>query len=101
MQITYDHKADALYIRLTHHTVVQSKQMNPNFAFDLDENGDVIGIEVLNVRQSGIDPLSLEVVQVTSDQDVERPDQETIRQGRTARMEALKRQRAQEADKVK
>jgi uncharacterized protein YuzE len=101
MQMTYDHKADAMYIRLTDHGVVQSKQVNPNFALDLDENGDVIGIEVLNVRVSGIDPLALEIVHSTADQEAERPDPEAMRKGRAARMEALKRQRQKDAEKSK
>lgn len=93
MQVKYDQDTDAMYIRLTDHVVLTSKQLNPSFAVDLDENGDVIGIEVLNVRQSGIDPLAVEVVHTLPDQPIERPDQEAIKQGRIARMEALKRQR--------
>lgn len=65
MQITYDHQADALSIQLTEHPVIRSKQINSNFALDLDEEREVIGIEVLRVRQSGIDPLIVEVRQVT------------------------------------
>jgi uncharacterized protein YuzE len=100
MQMTYDHKSDAMYIRLTNNPVIRSKQINTNFALDLDETGELIGIEVLNVRKSGIDPLALEVLQMTPDHEVERPDQETIRQGRIAQMEALKQQRAKEAEKA-
>jgi uncharacterized protein YuzE len=98
MQMTYDHQADALYIQLTNHSVVRSKQVNPNFALDLDESGEVIGIEVLNVRKSGIDPLALEILHTTPDQAAERPNPDAIRQGRKARMEALKRLRAKEAE---
>jgi len=96
MQVTYDHQADAMYILLSENTVIHSKQINPNFALDLDENGEVIGIEVLNVRKSGINPLTLEISHSTEDTAVERPDPEAIRQGRIARMQALKRQRAKE-----
>ncbi|MBC8170066.1 MAG: DUF2283 domain-containing protein [Anaerolineae bacterium] len=97
MQMTYDHQSDAMYIRLTGQTVSRSSQINPNFALDLDANGEVIGIELLNVRKSGIDPLALEVLhQTTATAEVERPDPEVIRHGRAARMEALKLQRKQE-----
>lgn len=48
------------------------------------EDDQVIGIEVLNVQKSGIDPLTLHAIHHTSDQDVERPDPEAIRQGRIA-----------------
>jgi uncharacterized protein YuzE len=96
MQMTYDHQADAMYILLKESTVVSSKRFDPNVALDLDENGGVIGIEILNVRKSGIDPLTLELIHATSDHEVERPDPESLRQGRIARMQALKRQRQQE-----
>lgn len=96
MQMTYDHTSDAMYIQLTENMVVRSKQITPNFALDLDEDGQVVGIEVLNVRKSGIDPLALAVIHATPDTSVERPDAEAIRQGRMARMQALKRQRQKE-----
>ena len=99
MQMTYDSTTDAMYIQLTSSTVIRSQQINSNFALDLDENSEVVGIEMLNVRKSGIDPLALEIVQTNSSQEVERPDQEAIRQGRIARMEALKRQKQTEKQK--
>ncbi|MEP7294348.1 MAG: DUF2283 domain-containing protein, partial [Chloroflexota bacterium] len=99
MQMTYDSTTDAMYIQLTNSPVIRSQQINPNFALDLDENSEIVGIEMLNVRKSGIDPLALEVVQTTSIQEVLRPDQEAIRQGRIAKMEALKRQKQTEKQK--
>jgi uncharacterized protein YuzE len=99
MQMTYDDLADAMYIRLTSGGVSRTKQINPNFMLDLDENGDVIGIEVLNVRKSGINPLALDIVQSTPEQNSEAPDMEAIRRDRAARMETLKRQRGKETQK--
>jgi uncharacterized protein YuzE len=95
MQMTYDHVADAMYIRLTEKAVVRTQSINASFNLDLDETGAVIGIEVLNVRKSGIDPLALEITHSTPDTPVVRPDPEVMRQGRIARMTALKRQREQ------
>lgn len=100
MQVKYDQEADAMYIRLTDNPVLTSKQLSPGFAVDLDENGNVIGIEVLNVRQSGIDPLAVEVIHTLPDQSTERPDQDTVKHGRAARMEALKRQRQGQTQKA-
>jgi uncharacterized protein YuzE len=96
MQMQYDPKTDALYIHLTAHTVIRTKPINLNFNLDLDEAGEVVGIEILNVRKSGIDPLALEVIETKPDDEVERPDPEAIRKGRIARMEALKRQQRKE-----
>lgn len=98
MRITYDPQADAMYIQLTDQPIIKSRQINANLALDLDEAGETIGIEILNVRKAGIDPL-VDIVQTPADQVVERPDPEVIRQGRMARMEALKRQREKESAK--
>ena len=92
MQITYDHTVDALYIKLTDHLIVKTKPVNNNFILDTDESGEVVGIEILNARKSGIDPLALQILHSTADhQTVEPPDPEEIRKGREAKMEALKR----------
>jgi uncharacterized protein YuzE len=60
MKITYDPKVDALYVKFTTHPVTSSRQLNPDVAVDLDTDGGVVGIEILNARQNDIDPLSLE-----------------------------------------
>ncbi len=91
MKITYDHLADALYIELTDHPAIKAKHVSGNFIVDTDEAGEVIGIEILSVRKSGIDPLSIEIEHVTTDQVAERPDPEEISKGREAKREALAR----------
>ena len=92
MEISYDHTVDALYIELTDHLVVKTRQVSDNFLLDVDEHGDVVGIEILNARQSGIDPLALQIRHSTADhQTVERPDPEAIRRGREAKRAALAR----------
>jgi uncharacterized protein YuzE len=99
MQITYSQSIDALYIKLTDHPVARSQKINQHVALDLDENGEVIGIEVLHAQKLDIDPLKILVEHISTDQQAERPDQEAIRQGRIARAEARKRQ--QEAENAK
>jgi uncharacterized protein YuzE len=47
MQIKYDVKADALYIKLKKAKVVSTKERK-NYLVDYDKNGAVIGFEVLN-----------------------------------------------------
>jgi uncharacterized protein YuzE len=51
MRITYDPEADALYIELRHATPVDSRDIEEGVTADLDRDGHVIGIEVLQVRQ--------------------------------------------------
>ena len=51
MRITYDPEADALYIELRHATPHDSIDLEEGVTADLDENGHVIGLEVLDARE--------------------------------------------------
>ncbi len=95
MEIRYDHDSDAMYIKLVERPVHQSRRVTPNLNLDLDETGAVIGIEIISVRAAGIDPLTIAAVYVPTADNVERPDQNSIRQGRIARAEAARRKREQ------
>lgn len=49
MKITYDREADALYIRLLNGTTnVRVDRVSEDVACDVDEDGRVVGIEILN-----------------------------------------------------
>ena len=51
MRVRTDEAADALYIRLEELAIVESEEVSPGVILDFDENGRVVGIEMLNVRQ--------------------------------------------------
>lgn len=51
MKLTYDEDADAMYIRLTNEKYSKTKSIDKNTILDLDENGNVIGIELLFVSE--------------------------------------------------
>ena len=51
MKVTYDPDADAMYIRLTNEKFKKTKVIDDNTILDLDENGKVIGIELLFVSE--------------------------------------------------
>jgi uncharacterized protein YuzE len=51
MKLTYDPKADAMYLRLSAGTVFDSDEVRPNVFFDKDESGRVLGIEMLDVSK--------------------------------------------------
>jgi len=51
MRITYDPKADAMYIYVREAKVARTEEMEPGVMRDLDDQGQVIGVEVLSVRQ--------------------------------------------------
>lgn len=46
IDMTYDPEADAAYIHLAHGTVAETAEAGP-FAYDLDADGKIIGIEIL------------------------------------------------------
>ena len=51
MRVRTDKAADARYIRLQESAIVESEEVSPGVILDFDEDGRVVGIEILNVRQ--------------------------------------------------
>jgi uncharacterized protein YuzE len=47
MKITYDKKADVLYIKLSDNKIIESEEMEKNIVIDYDSNNHVVGIEIL------------------------------------------------------
>jgi uncharacterized protein YuzE len=51
MKIEYDREIDALYIYLQEKEVVKTTELSDAVKVDLDEEGNLIGIEVLDATQ--------------------------------------------------
>lgn len=51
MKITYDKEADAMYVELTDKKFSKCREIDKNTILDLDEEGNVIGIEILFVSK--------------------------------------------------
>lgn len=51
MRIRYDEKVDALYVRLDDSKVVESEEVQPGIVVDFNAKNQVVGIEVLGVKQ--------------------------------------------------
>ena len=51
MKITFDKEADAVYIEISNEKFVKNKKMDNETIIDLDKNGKIIGIELLNVSK--------------------------------------------------
>jgi uncharacterized protein YuzE len=51
MKIEYSKEADAIYVYFTESHVAKSKDIEDGFVVDFGANGQVIGIEVLDVSQ--------------------------------------------------
>ena len=51
MKISYDQEADAIYIRLKEGEVDKTKEIDDNTILDYDKKGNVIGVELLFVKE--------------------------------------------------
>ena len=51
MEITYDPEADAMYIKLIESEVAETKKIDNNTILDYDDKGNVIGVEILFVKE--------------------------------------------------
>ena len=51
MRIEYDKEADALYVRLQEKYVARTIEIEEGLNLDLDENGKLIGLEVLDAME--------------------------------------------------
>lgn len=59
MNIEYDPDVDALYVRLTASKVIESEEVQPGIILDFDDNGKVVGVEVLNASERDTTPAPL------------------------------------------
>lgn len=64
MKFEYDPQADALYIRMASGKVAETEEVRPGLMLDYDENGKILGIEMLDVSKTADNPreLALEVM---------------------------------------
>ena len=62
MRVHFDEEADALHFRIDKSPIFESEEIRPGVIIDLDERGEVIGLEMLRVteRLPSADPRHLE-----------------------------------------
>ena len=51
MKVRFDENADALYLRLDESRIVESEEVQPGIVLDFDEHNQVVGIEILRVKE--------------------------------------------------
>ena len=51
MKITFDKEADAMYIEVSDEEFAKNRKIDSETIIDLDANGKIIGIELLNVSK--------------------------------------------------
>jgi uncharacterized protein YuzE len=59
LKIEYDQQADAMYIRLRAGDVAESEEVRPGVVLDFDAQGQVLGIEMLDVSKRTDNPREL------------------------------------------
>ena len=62
MKLKIDRENDALYFRLTDATIFESEEVQPGVILDFDENGRVVGVEMLALS-TRTEPEKLRVLQ--------------------------------------
>jgi uncharacterized protein YuzE len=58
MKLSIDETADALYLQLINKNILESEEIVPGIVVDYDENGEIIGVEVLHLTKR-IQPIDL------------------------------------------
>ncbi len=51
MRLKVDRESDALYFRLTDAPIVESEQVRPDLVLDFDAEGNMVGMELLNLSK--------------------------------------------------
>jgi uncharacterized protein YuzE len=52
MRIHYDKSQDALYLRFSENPYYESEEIKEGIILDYDKNGEIIGIEILDVSKN-------------------------------------------------
>ena len=60
MKVKYDKDVDILYIHLSDEKIKESDEDKPGIIFDYNEDGNIIGIEVLNASKKMPQPMKFE-----------------------------------------
>jgi uncharacterized protein YuzE len=71
MKIEYDHYAKALYIRLQEKERSRTLEVNENLNIDLDEKGNLIGIEILNPEDYPLERILKPSIEEYTEKDAE------------------------------
>lgn len=62
MRLKVDKENDALYFRLDESSIVESEEVQPGLILDFNAEGNVVGIEILNLSRR-MSPEQLNVLQ--------------------------------------
>lgn len=71
MKVEYDRYAKALYIRLQEKERSRTVEINENLNLDMDEKGNLIGIEILNPEDYPVEKILKPIVEEYTEKDAE------------------------------
>ena len=63
MNLKIDREADALYLRLDNSSIVESEEVSPGIVLDFNAQGEVVGLEMLDLSRRS-SRLNLDEMQV-------------------------------------
>ena len=58
MKVSYDRKADIIYIKLKSAKIVDTRMLSEDFYVDIDKIGDLVSVEIWKASKNAIQPLS-------------------------------------------
>ena len=50
MKTTYDHEANALYVKFSEEKIDRTEELRPGLILDFDNRGYIVGIEMLDAK---------------------------------------------------
>ena len=66
MRIVYDESNDILYIQLRDTPVLETDELRPGLFADVDEDGRIVGFEILDAKETIADPGLVDLQRLTA-----------------------------------
>ena len=63
MKVQYDRESDILYLKFKDSKITQTQMLSEDAYIDLDEKGNLIGIEIWKASQNAILPISKDIAE--------------------------------------
>lgn len=51
MKLEYDPEVDAMYVRFSAGSIIESEEIAPGIVFDFDASGRIVSLEILDARK--------------------------------------------------
>jgi uncharacterized protein YuzE len=68
MKLYFDEEADAIYLHLDESKVIESEKISPGIVLDFNKHNQIVGIEILNVKDRVLRTDRLDRLRMEGDQ---------------------------------